>query len=137
MGIKFIFPFHFIIDEEKTLGLLFEESKQSFPRYIARDLAQVVGKNSMTWEMGNLTRCSSIEITTKESWDSKLLFKNIDQVLYTWIKCFPCKNTRFLHSARRKNVIIYSDVIYSAISAYTVKVNFKVFHLLWKADGKI
>lgn len=67
----------------------------------------------------------------------KVIFKYIDQILYKWIKCFPCKITRFLHSAKRKNVIIYSDVVYSASIAYTVKVNSKLFHLLWKADGKI
>lgn len=115
-----------------------------FPDITARELAQVVGKIiSMTPVMGNMcnimTRFSSMEIAVKELWDSKLLFKHRDQVfeeLNFWIKCIPCKNTRFLHSVKRKNVIIYSDASNSASSAYTVEVNSKVFHLMWKDDEK-
>lgn len=48
-----------------------------------------------------MTRFSSMEIATKELWDSKLLFKHRDLVfeeLNLWVKCIPCNNTRFLHS---------------------------------------
>lgn len=51
-------------------------------------------------------------------------------------KMYSCKNTRFLHSVNRKNVIIYLDTSNSASSAYTVEVISKVFHLMWKDDEK-
>lgn len=48
-----------------------------------------------------MTRFSSIEIATLESWDCKFLFKYTNQILeelYFWIKSVPCKNTKYIHS---------------------------------------
>ena len=46
------------------------------------------------------------------------------------------KKTRYLHTPTKKSVIIFSDASSVASGAYTVEVDSKVFHLMWKESEK-
>ena len=46
------------------------------------------------------------------------------------------KKTRYLHTPTKKSVSIYSDASSVKSGAYTVEVDSKVFHLMWKESEK-
>ena len=128
---------------EDTISCL-QRTISRFPKVTARELARIVGKLiSMAPVMGNIcnimTKFSSIEIASRESWDSELIFGHQKQVLDElnfWLEGIQRENERFLQSVKQKNVIVYSDASNVASSAYTVEVNSKVFHLMWREHEK-
>ena len=129
---------------ENTVSCL-QSVTSHFPKVTARELAKVVGKIiSMTPVMGNIcnimTRFSSIEIATRQSWDSKLAFKFQNEVLNElnfWIRCIHSENIKMLRHTKKKSVLVYSDASNIASGAYTLEMNSKVFHLMWKDSEKV
>ena len=91
---------------------------KNFPWVTARELARVVGKIiSMSPVMGNIwsimTRFSSMEIAYRQSWEDILEFTHECEVLNEcnfWLQCILSEKKRlYLHTSRKKSVIIYSD----------------------------
>lgn len=128
---------------DDTIGLL-QKLVKSFPRVTARELARAVGKIiSMSPIMGNIcsimTRFSSIEIASRKSWDDIIVFTHKNEVLNEcnfWLQCIYSEKTRYLKTPTKKSVIVYSDASSLASGAYTVEVDSKCFHLMWKESEK-
>jgi hypothetical protein len=113
---------------------------KTMPNVTARQLAKVTGKIiSLSPVFGNvcsiMTRYCYMKIMSRLSWDSVLNPERNEDVLkelHFWLSNIYVSNTKKLCGVFEKDVIVYSDASNVAAGAYTVELNQKVFHLMWK-----
>ncbi|CAC5418188.1 unnamed protein product [Mytilus coruscus] len=105
----------------------------------ARSLAQLVGRIiSMTPVIGNVARIMShfcyMEIESRIGWDNHISgykpLKVLSELKF-WLGNIALIYCRKLCHYSKSSAVIYSDASNIAASAYTVKLENKIFHTMW------
>ena len=124
-----------IFDLLQSIDVLLE----IFPKFTARQLAQVTGKIiSLSPVFGNLTRLMTrfcyMCIESRFSWDSvlNLLYpeKVVTEIKF-WKNNVVNLNNRKLAPYKPQQILVFSDASDLACGAYSVEVDDKVFHKMW------
>lgn len=139
--------FSLSIPERRISELLssIHELLDYFPKLTARLLAQVTGRIiSLSPVLGNITRLMTrfcyIVIESRTTWDSLLSVcypkEVVDEILF-WKHNVEKLNLKVLANYSIASVMIFSDASCIAAGAYTVEVDTKNFHKMWKDSEKV
>jgi len=138
--------FSLSIPDRRVIDLLqsIDQIITCFPKFTARQLAQVTGKIiSLSPVLGHLTRLMTrycyICIESRVSWDKLFTLAYPDQVLTElkfWRQNVEKLNCKRLKSYSPSSVIVYSDASNVAGAAYTVELENKVCHKMWNEIEK-